>query len=382
MEEIVIVATKRSAIAKFGGTFKNKSALDLLVEVGNELLKELPKDKIDQVFIGNVIQAGNGQNIARQFALKMGLNFDTMATTINAVCGSGMQSILFAVQSLRLYESNLCIVGGVESMSNAPYLLKQHRFGKKYGQDTIIDSIQNDGLYDSISNIDMIQTAENIAKKYQISKEEQDRFALISHLRASEATKKGYFKEEIVEINGLNEDEFIRHDATIDSISKVKPIYQSVSAANASGLSDGASLLVLMRKKDCIAYGLKPLAIVKDYATSGCDNEYMGLSPVYAVNKLLLKTNTKIEDYDLIEMTEAFAAQSLAVKKELNILDNQLNVNGGAIALGHPLGSSGARLVVSAVYELLRSKKKKALATLCIGGGNSIAMSIERCEEM
>lgn len=382
MEEIVIVAAKRSAIAKIGGTFKNKSALDLLVEVGNELLENLPKDKIDQILIGNVIQAGSGQNIARQFALKMGLNFDAMATTINAVCGSGMQSILFAVQSLRLYESNLCIVGGVESMSNAPYLLKQHRFGKKYGQDVIIDSIQHDGLYDSISNIDMIQTAENIAEKYQISKEDQDKFALSSHLKASLATKNGYYKDEIVVINGLQEDEFIRHDATIESISKVKSIYQSVSAANASGLSDGASLLAIMRKKDCIKYGLKPLAVIEDYATSGCDNTVMGLAPIYAVNKLLHKTNTKIEDYDLVEMTEAFAVQSIAVKKELNITDSQLNVNGGAIAIGHPLGASGARLVISAIYELLRSKKKKALATLCIGGGNSIALSIERCEEM
>lgn len=382
MEEIVIVAAKRSAIAKLGGSFKDKSALDLLNEVGEEILKGIPKDKIDQVLIGNVIQAGNGQNLARQLSLKLNLNFDTMATTVNAVCGSGMQAILLGIQSLRLFDSNICIVGGVESMSTAPYLLTNYRFGKKYGQDVIVDSIQNDGLFDLIANMDMIQTAENIAKKYQITKHEQDIFALNSHLKASKALEENRFENEIVEINGIKEDEFIRHNATIESISRIKPIHHSVSAANSSGLSDGCALLVLMRKSDCIKYGLTPLAIVKNYVTSGCDNQYMGLSPIYAVRKLLEKTNTKIEDYDLVEMTEAFAAQSIAVKKELNIQDSQLNINGGALALGHPLGASGARIVVSAVHELLRTDKKTALATLCIGGGNSIAMSIEKYEEM
>lgn len=381
MEEIVVVRAKRSAISKIGGAFKKLNAIDLLDEVGKHLLEDFPKELIDNVIIGNVIQAGNGQNIARQFALKQNLSFETMATTVNAVCGSGMQSIIFAIQSLRLFESNVCVVGGVESMSNAPFLLKNHRFGRSYGQDILQDSIQVDGLYDNVANIDMIETAENIAIKYNISKEEQDAFALASHLKASNASKLGYFKDEIVEINGVDEDAFIRHDASFESISKVKALRNSVSAANASGLSDGAALLVLMRRSDCERLKLKPLATIKDYATSGCDNQYMGLSPIFAIQKILNKTKTTLNDYDLFEMTEAFAAQSIAVAKELGVDENKFNVNGGAIAIGHPLGASGARLVISTIYELIRSKKHNALATLCIGGGNSIAVAIERFEE-
>lgn len=382
MDNIVVVAAKRSAIAKFNGSLKNIPAPELASIITKDILRDIPKDKIDAIFLGNVLQAGNGQNIARQVSRNCDLSDEVMAVTINAVCGSGMQAIISGIQSLKLYDSNICIVGGVENMSQAPFLTKDLRFGHKFGSSTFIDSIQHDALTDAIEHISMIETAENVAKKYHITKKMQDEFAFLSQTKAKKAIENNVFHSEITPINDFAIDEHPRLNTTLEIISKVKPIHESVSAANASGMNDGAAMLILMREQDALDAGLKPLATIENYSFSGCDPKIMGIAPIYAVRKLLAKTNTKIDDYDIIEMTEAFAAQSLAVIQELNIDINKLNVNGGAIALGHPLGASGARLVVSAIHELIRSNLNTALTTLCIGGGNAIALSIKRYERL
>lgn len=379
MDEIVIVAAKRSAIAKFNGSLKNKTALQLATAVSAAVINN--NVNIDTIYLGNVLQAGQGQNIARQLSINLGLDYSCMATTINAVCGSGLQSIILGIQALKLHDSNACLVGGTESMSNAPHLLKTHRSGKLYGNDVLLDSIQHDGLFDHQANMSMIETAEKVAEKYNISREKQDLYAYHSQLKAIQALNNNKFESEIVAIENFKTDEAIRLDTTIDKIKQLKPVIgKTITAGNASGINDGAAMLLLMRKKDCIEKGLKPLAVIKHYTTSGCDNTIMGYAPYYAIKKLLAQTNTIISDYDLIEINEAFASQVLAIVENLDIDVNKLNVNGGAIALGHPLGASGARIVVSAVHELLRSDKKNALVSLCIGGGNAIALTIEKFE--
>ncbi len=382
MDKIVIVEAKRSLITKFGGSFKNLSALEIASLVGKKMLEKFPKDKIDTIYLGNVIQAGNGQNLARQLGFKLSLDNDFMATVVNSVCGSGMQAIIHGYQSLKLNDSYACLVGGVESMSNAPFLLKDSRFNNKIGKREVLDSIQNDGLYDIYNEISMIETAENLANKFNISRTRQDEFAYNSHLKAIKATENKEFDNEVITVDELNFDEQIRFDINLEKLSKLKPLIPdgTVTAGNSSSINDGAALLILMREKDALELNLKPLAIIEDYVYAGIDPNIMGYAPVKAVLKLLEKTKTSLKDYDLIEMTEAFAAQALSVIDGLGIDVNKFNINGGAIALGHPLGASGARIVVSLTHQLNNKKLNKGIATLCIGGGNAIAVSIKRYE--
>ncbi len=371
MEDIVIVNAKRSAIGKFRGTHAQTSAVKLATAVAKETVDNL---NVDTVFMGNVLSCGNGQSVARLVNLYLGLPHTNMATTINSVCGSGLQAIILGAQNLQLGKSDVVLAGGVETMSRAATFTINK-------DDKPLSSLQHDGLYDHFADISMIETANLLAQKYGISGERQDEFAYNSTLKAIKATQNGRFANELVKVNGLSVDETVRMDTSLEKISTVKRLVGDISAANASSLADGAAMVTLMRKSDALAQGLTPLATITAYTASGCEPREMGFAPYHAVTKLLQETQTTIDDYDIIEMTEAFAAQSIAVIDALGINEERLNVNGGAISLGHPLGATGTRLVVTAVHELINAKKDTALITLCIGGGNALALTIKRFKE-
>ncbi|RTX74591.1 thiolase family protein [Mammaliicoccus sciuri] len=381
MNKVVIVSAQRTPVGKFRGRLSNYSA----VELGTAALKSAinkiqldPKD-IENVIFGNVVQAGTGQNAARQIAVNAGLPYETPGMTVNEVCGSGLKSIILGKQLIQLGEANVVAVGGVESMTNTPDLIL------KKG-DAPVKSFMHDGLTDVFHDMTMGLTAEAIATKYEVTREEQDAFALNSHLKSDKATKAGKFNEEIVSLEDVNgetmtSDELIRPESTMEDLATLKTIFKedgTVTAGNASALSDGGSALILMSESYAKEHGYTILATVGQHAEIGCDPLYMGYAPFYAVESLLNKTGKTIQDIDLVEMTEAFSAQSIPVKKNLNIPDEKFNIYGGAIALGHPLGSTGSRLVTTLAHALKQEDKQTGIATACIGGGLGLALMIEK----
>jgi acetyl-CoA C-acetyltransferase len=390
MTEVVIVAAKRTAIGNFGGGLSGLVAPELGAAVIKALLEETGVKAVDEVILGEVLTAGVGQNPARQAALKAGLGIETPCLIINQVCGSGLKVTHLGAQAIKAGDADIIIAGGQESMSNAPYLLPQARNGYRMGDGKVVDSMVADGLTDAYNHYHMGITAENIAEKYSISREQQDELAVASQNKAEAAQAAGKFKEEIVPISipqrkgdpvVVDTDEFIKKGANIDSISKPRPAFKkdgTVTAANASGINDGAAAVMLMSAAKAQELGLKPLAKIVAYASAGVEPEIMGMGPVPAVKKTLEKAGWTLDQVDLIEANEAFAAQALGVAGELKFDMSKVNVNGGAIALGHPIGASGTRILVTLLHEMQRRDAKKGLATLCIGGGMGVALAVER----
>lgn len=392
MREVVIASAARTAIGSFGGSLSSLSAVELGKIAAEEAIKRagISKESIQEVVIGNVLSAGLGQNVARQVAIKAGLQEATPAMTINMVCGSGLRAVSLAAQMIMSEETDIVLAGGTESMSNAPYLLNKARWGQRMGNGELVDSMINDGLWDAFNDYHMGITAENVAERWNISRKEQDKFAEESQRRAESAIKEGRFKEEIVPVQipqrkgepiTVETDEFPRFGTSFEKLQKLKPAFKkdgTVTAGNASGINDGAAMLILMSKEKAEELGIKPLAKIKSFASVGVDPSIMGFGPVPATKKALGKANFKVADLDLIEANEAFAAQALAVVKALGLESSKVNVNGGAIALGHPVGASGARILTSLIFEMNRRDSKTGLATLCIGGGMGTAIILER----
>lgn len=392
MGDVVIVSAVRTAIGSFGGALKELSAVEIGKTAAEEAIKRAGIDSsmIDEVVIGNVLSAGNGQNIARQVAIKAGIPETVPAMTLSKVCGSGLRAISLAAQTIKAGDNEVVLAGGTESMSNAAYVLKKARFGMKMGHETIIDSMIQDGLWDAFNDYHMGITAENIAEKWNITREMQDEFAAQSQSRAEEAIKMGKFKDEIVPVvmpqrKGdpivFDTDEFPRFGTTAQTLSKLKPAFQSngsVTAGNSSGINDGAAMMVLMSREKAESLGLPILATIKSYASAGVDPSIMGYGVVPASKKALELAKLSAEEIDLVEANEAFAAQAMCVCKELGFDAEMTNVNGGAIALGHPIGCSGARILTTLLYEMQKRDAKHGLASLCIGGGMGTAMILER----
>jgi acetyl-CoA C-acetyltransferase len=389
--EAVIVSAVRTAIGTYGGGLADVPAIKLGEICIREAMERasIRSDEVDEVLMGNVLQAGLGQNPARQAALHAGLHHSTPAMTINKVCGSGLKAVMLATQAILLGDAESIVAGGMESMSRAPYLLEKARFGYRMGDEHLIDEMLRDGLIDAFSGVHMGITAENICTEFNVSRKEMDQFALESQHRALQAIESGRFREEIVPVEvptrkGLvifDTDQQPRSDTTVEALAKLRPAFKpdgSVTAGNASGINDGAAALVVMSRQRAESRGLKPLATVRSYAAAGVEPRIMGMGPIPAIRLALKKAAVKIEDIDLVEANEAFAAQAVAVGKELGFDRAKLNVNGGAIALGHPIGASGARILVTLLYEMQRRQARYGLATLCIGGGQGMALVVER----
>lgn len=390
MNDIVITTAKRTPIGKFMGGLSNFSAPELGKISINSIVEEsgLSKENIDEIIMGQVLTGGSGQNPARQAACLANIPFDKSALTVNQVCGSGLRAIMLGAQSIITEQSEVVIAGGQESMTNAHHTINS-RSGIKMGDGIMKDSMIVDGLWCAMNNYHMGTTAENIAKEWEITKDEQDSFATNSQNKAEIAQKEGRFNNEIIPITirskkqefSLDSDEFPRHGSTFEKINSLKSVFKkegTVSAGNASGLNDGSAAVMLMTKSNANKLGLDYLARIASWSSVGVDPSIMGIGPVNASKLALKKAGWRINDLDLIEANEAFAAQALAVSKDLNIDASKLNVNGGAIALGHPIGASGARILITLIHELKRRNLNKGLATLCIGGGQGVAMCVER----
>ena len=390
MSNIFITAAKRTAVGSFGKTLSKISAEELGSASIIETLKynKIKKDDIDEIIMGQVLTSACGQNPARQAAIKSGIPVEKIAYVVNQVCGSGLRSVVSGLQSIKSGDSKIVIAGGQENMSLSPHALNL-RGGKKLGNVEIVDTMIKDGLWDAFHGYHMGITAENVAEKFQIKREEQDKFALNSQEKALAAQKKNKFKEEIVNLNisfkkdgvNFNKDEHLREGLSLDTLSKLKPVFKkdgTVTAGNASGLNDGAATVTLMSSKEAEKRGLEKLVSIKSWASCGVDPAMMGTGPIPSSKKALELAGWDIKDVDLFEVNEAFAAQSLAVLKTLSIPEEKVNVNGGAIALGHPIGASGTRILVTLIHEMIKRDVKKGLATLCIGGGMGIAMCVER----
>jgi len=390
-KEIVIVSAVRTAVGNFNGALSGFSAVDLGVIAAREAISRAgiqPSD-VDETIIGNILSAGLGQNVARQISVKSGVPVTSPAMSINILCGSGLRAVSLAAQMIMVGNSEIVLCGGTESMTNAPYLLPQARSGYRMGDGKLIDSMIKDGLTDAFNDYHMGVTAENIAEKWNISKEEQDEFAVRSQNKCEAAQKAGKFADEIVPISIpqrkgdpiiFDTDEFPRHGATIEQMAKLKPAFKkdgTVTAANASGINDGAAMLIVMSREKADALGLKPLVKIKSFGTTALEPEIMGYGPVSATQKALQQANLTIDDIDLAELNEAFAAQSIAVVRDLKINPDIVNVNGGAIAIGHPVGASGARILTTLIYEMKKRQSKVGLASLCIGGGQGTAVIVE-----
>jgi acetyl-CoA C-acetyltransferase len=385
MDRICIVSAKRTPQGKFLGGLKKQSAVDLAVAAGESVLGEVRPKKIDQVIIGNVLMAGSGMNIARQVSIKLGMPIEVPAFTVNMQCASGIQAVILAAQAIKVGDAKVVLCGGTESMSNAPFLLNQAREGYKLGDRTLIDCILQDGLVDSFNNEHMGFTAERIAEEYKISRNEQDKFALRSHQYYAQAQAQGKFDDERIAVDDLEQDEHPRLDTTLEKLALLKPAFKvdgTVTAGNASGINDGAAMLIVCDEDTAQELSLPPLAIIGSWASVGCDPKMMGLGPVYATRRLCEQEQLQIEDFDTIEINEAFASQTLACMRELKIKEERLNPEGGAIALGHPIGTSGARLLVHLACRINQGKTKRGLATLCVGGGMGTAMSLEKVGEL
>ncbi|HFI0145557.1 TPA: acetyl-CoA C-acetyltransferase [Streptococcus suis] len=392
MKKVAIVSAYRSAIGSFGGSLKDIEIADLGAQVLETALanKNIPADSVDEVIFGNVLSAGQGQNIARQIAIRAGIPQTASAYAVNKVCGSGLKSVLLAAQSIMLGDNDVVVAGGIEIMSQAPYLSKTSRFGSKFGHITLEDSMLTDGLTDAFNDYHMGITAENVAEHYQVSRAEQDAFTYSSQEKAAKAIAEGRFVDEIVPIRLKNRkgetifatDEYPRL-TPIEKLATLRPSFKkdgTVTAANASGINDGCAVLVLMSDEKASELNIQPLAYIEAYATSGLNPALMGLGPITASQKALQKLNKTVEDIDLFELNEAFAAQSIPVVKQLGIDPAKVNVNGGAIALGHPIGASGSRILVTLIHELIKQEKELGLCSLCIGGGQGISLIVSNAQ--
>ena len=392
MKEVVIASACRTAIGKFGGTLKDVPAVEMGATVIAEAVKRagIQPEQVDEVIFGNVIQAGLGQNPARQASIKAGLPIECTAMTINIVCGSGLKSVALAANQIKAGEADIVVAGGTENMSAAPFAVPAARWGARMFDTKLVDLTVKDGLWDAFNDVHMGITAENIAEKYGFTREQQDQLAVNSQNKAEAAVDSGRFDDEIVPITIpqrkgdpiiFNRDEHLSRGNTMEKVSKLKPAFKkdgTVTAANASGINDGAAALVIMSREKADELGIKPLATIVSYATAGVDPAIMGTGPIPASRKAMEKAGVTIDDFDLIEANEAFAAQSLAVAKDLKFDMSKVNVNGGAIALGHPVGASGARILTTLLYEMKRRDAKLGLATLCIGGGMGQALIVKR----
>lgn len=391
MREVVIVSAARTPIGSYGGTLKGTPAVTLGAVAVKEAIKRagIKAEDIDEVILGNVLQGGLGQNVARQISMAAGIPKEVPSMTINKVCGSGLRSVSLAAQIIKAGDADIIICGGAESMSMAPYYVDSARWGARMGDVKMVDLMVHDGLTDVFNNYHMGITAENIAEQWNISREELDAFALSSQQKAEAAIKAGKFKDEIVPVEipqrkgdpiVFDTDEYPKFGSTIEKMAKLKPAFKKdgvVTAANASGINDSGAALVVMSKEKADALGIKPMATIKSYASAGVDPTIMGIGPVPSSTKALKMANMTIDEMDLIEANEAFAAQAVACGKELGIDNDKLNVNGGAIALGHPVGASGARILITLLFEMKRRGAHKGLATLCIGGGMGTALIVE-----
>ncbi len=390
MNRVFIVDAARTAVGTFGGSLASVSAVDLGVTVVQDLMKRnnLGPEDPDELIMGCVLQAGQGQNPARQIALKAGISNKKSAMTINMVCGSGLKTVTLAAQAVKAGDADLIIAGGTENMSKSPYLSEETRFGTKMGNISLVDSLINDGLWDAFNDYHMGITAENVAEKYGISRADQDMFAYKSQLKAIKAQAEGRLDEEKVSVSiprrrkdpiSFSTDEYIRKDSTEEKLNSMRPAFSkngTVTAGNASGINDGAAAVIVAGENAVKKYNLQPVAEIISYDVHGNDPFIMGAAPIDAVNNALQKAEWEMSDVELIEANEAFAAQSLAVIRETSMNPDIVNVNGGSIALGHPIGASGARILTTLIYEMKRTEKQKGLATLCIGGGMGIAMCI------
>jgi acetyl-CoA C-acetyltransferase len=381
-------------VGKFQGALSGFSATQLGAIAVREAVKRAKLDpaKVDECIMGNVVSAGLGQNPARQAALNGGLSPEVSALTINKVCGSGLKAIGLAAQAIQTGNSEIVVAGGMESMTNAPYLLPQGRSGFRMGNSVVVDSMINDGLWDAFNDYHMGVTGENVAEKYGISREEQDEYALNSHRKAAAARREGRFRDEIVPVEipakkkgqapvVVDADEGIREDASIEALRALKPAFKkdgTVTAGNAPGVNDAAAAVVVMSAARAKELGLKPLVRIRAQATSGVEPKWVMMAPVTGVRKVLERAGWSGDDVDLFELNEAFSVQAIALTRELRIPTEKLNVNGGAVAIGHPIGGSGARVLITLIYEMMRRDAKRGVAALCLGGGNSVAMAIER----
>ncbi|HEP1446026.1 TPA: acetyl-CoA C-acetyltransferase [Streptococcus pyogenes] len=392
-KEVVITSAYRTPIGNFGGVFKSLSAVDLGVTVVTKILADtgLKSDAIDEVIFGNVLHAGLGQNVARQVALNAGLSYDTPAFTIDMVCGSGLKAVELGAQKIQTGNADIVLVGGTENMSQAPYVLQGQRWGSRMGDSKVVDTMLKDGLSDAFAGYHMGITAENIVQQYGLTREEQDAFAADSQRKAQLAIEKGRFKEEIAPVTIpqrkgepllVDQDEYPKFGTTVDKLAKLRSAFikdeGTVTAGNASGINDGAAAILLMSKEKAEELGLPILAKITSYASAGVDPSIMGCGPIPATKKALAKAQLTIDDIDLIEANEAFAAQALAVSRDLGFDNEKVNVNGGAIALGHPIGASGARILVTLLVEMAKRDVRHGLATLCIGGGQGQSIIVTR----
>ena len=392
MREVIIASAVRTAIGTFGGSLKDIPAVDLGALVIKEAVNRagIKPELVNEVVMGNVIQAGLGQNVARQSAVKAGLPIEIPAMTINMVCGSGLRSVALAAQMIKAGDCDVVVAGGMENMSRAPYALETTRWGQRMGDGKIVDTMIKDALSDAFNNYHMGVTAENIVKEWGLTREELDEFSLNSQLKAEKAIKEGKFKDEIVPVmvpqrkgepKVFDTDEGPRFGSTIEGLARLKPCFikdGKVTAGNSSGINDGAAAFVVMSAEKAEELGVTPLATIVSYGHKGLDPAIMGYGPFHATKAVMQSANLTVEDMDLIEANEAFAAQSIAVAKDLHFDMSKVNVNGGAVALGHPVGASGARILVTLLHEMQRRDAKKGLATLCIGGGMGTAMIVER----
>ena len=392
MKKAVIVSAARTPIGSYGGAFASLSAIELGVVAAKEAIKRagIEPSMVEEVYLGNILGAGLGQNVARQVSLGAGIPIETPALTINMVCGSGLRAVSMAAQFVESGQCDIILCGGTESMTDTPYLLPKSRWGLRMGDGKVVDYMVHDGLWDIFNDYHMGITAENVAEQYGITREEQDKFAAQSQTRAEEAQKSGRFADEIVPViipqrKGdpliIDTDEYPRHGSTVEKMSKLKPAFKkdgTVTAGNASGINDGAAALIVMSKEKADELGVKYMCEIAGYGSAGVDPKVMGLGPVPATKKALANAGWTIDDLELIEANEAFAAQALAVTKDLSLNPEITNVNGGAIALGHPIGASGARILVTLLYEMQKRDVKKGLATLCIGGGMGTSLLVER----
>ena len=393
MRDVVIASAARTAIGAFGGALKEVPA----VELGGVVIKEVLRrakvwpDKVDQVIMGNVLQAGLGGNSARQAAALADISQYTPAVTVNALCGSGMEAVIMATQKIQAGDAEIIVAGGMESMSQAPFVMPQTRWGARMGHVQVLDTMIHDALWCSFSDTHMGGTAENVAEKFKITREEQDAFAARSQQRAEHAIKSGRFQDEIVPVEIpqrrgepiiFDTDEFPRFGSTVEALAKLKPAFKkdgTITAGNSSGINDGAAALLVLSAEKALKMGLRPLAKIDAYACQGCEPELMGTGPVYAVRDAITKVSADlVKRIELVEINEAFAAQALACLKELHLDPDIVNVNGGAVALGHPLGCSGARILVTLLYEMQKRDAQVGLASLCVGGGMGYAMIVER----
>ena len=392
LQDAVIVSAVRTAIGTYGGGLAEVPAVtlgEICIRAALERA-DLKPGQVNEVIMGNVLQAGLGQNPARQSAINAGLPVEIPAMTINKVCGSGLKTVMLAAQAIKLGDADIIVAGGMESMSRAPYLLEKARFGFRMGDGKLVDEMIRDGLWDAFNDCHMGMTAENICMAAELSREDLDKFALQSQQRAAHAIEAGVFKQEIVpvEVPGkkgptiFDKDQGPRSETTIEALTKLRPAFMAegglVTAGNSSGLNDGGAAVVVMSRKKAEELGLKPMATIRSYASAGVDPRVMGMGPVPATKSALEKAGLKVTDLDLVEANEAFAAQSVAIGRELGFDPSKLNVNGGAIALGHPIGASGTRILVTLLYEMQRRQSHYGLATLCIGGGQGVTMIVER----